>query len=204
MIYINRKLLGANPFTIAISGGVDSLACMHFLLCRRYKFNACHFNHNQRSQNDKMEDACIRFCKDFKIPLTLGKCVVNYAKDIENNLREERLKFFGEVGGSIVCCQHLNDCVESYIMNMMRGCPEYISIPQITKFDNFTIIRPFIRNKKSEFESWVKNKRLGKYLEVDETNNDTKYERNWVRNVIIPEIEKRRGLEKVVLKKFYM
>lgn len=203
MIHINKKIL-PESFTIAISGGCDSLACCHLLKTLGYNFKAVHYNHNQREQNKLMVDGCKRFCDDFNIELTVGMCMVKYTKNIEDNLREERLSFFDTIGGTIVMCHHLGDCVEQYLMNCLKGCPEYAPIKEITKFDEFTLVRPFIRNSKSNLESWIERKALSEYIVVDETNSDSKYERNWIRNEILPKIEERRGLEKVVLKKFYM
>jgi tRNA(Ile)-lysidine synthase len=203
MIHINRKII-PEQFSVAISGGVDSLACSHLLLTLGYNFKAIHFNHNQREQNLKMVDVCRKFCDDYKIHLTIGECRVKYTKNIEDNLRQERLSFFDEIGESIIVCHHLGDCVEQYIMNCLKGCPEYKPIQQISEFDNFTLLRPFIKNSKSNLEDWVDKRGLSGYVVVDETNSDSKYERNWIRNEILPKIEERRGLEKVVLKKFYL
>jgi tRNA(Ile)-lysidine synthase len=203
MIHINKQIL-PESFSLAISGGNDSIACAHLLKTLGYDFKAVHYNHNQREQNELMVDGCKKFCDDFGIELTVGKCVVKYTKNIEDSLREERLSFFDEIGGSIVMCHHLGDCVEQYLMNCLKGCPEYKPINEITRFDKFTILRPFIRNSKFILEDWVERKELSEYIVVDETNTDSKYERNWIRNEIIPKIEERRGLERVVLKKFYM
>lgn len=203
MIHINREVI-PDTFSIAISGGVDSIACAHLLKTLGYNFKAIHYNHNQREQNELMVDVCKKFCDDFEIELTIGECKVKYTKNIEDNLRKERLKFFEEIGGNIIICHHLGDCVEQYMMNFLKGCPEYKPIQQISEFDKFTILRPFIKNSKSNLEDWVDRRGLSDYVVVDETNSDSKYERNWIRNEILPKIEERRGLEKVVLKKFYM
>jgi len=206
MININPKILPKGvPFTVAISGGCDSLACIDLLSKINYgPMKAIHYNHNQKPQNDLMEDACKRFCDSRNIELLVGKCDVKYDKNIEDNLRNERLKFFSEVGGIIVLCHHLSDCVESYLMNCFKGIPEYLPIPHFTEFYDFIIVRPFLKNSKKRFIDWVVYHKLEEFLVVDETNSDSKYERNWIRNEIITKIEERRGLEKVVLKKFYL
>jgi tRNA(Ile)-lysidine synthase len=203
MIKVNKKYL-PQVFSVAISGGIDSLACAHFLHKSGQKFQAIHYNHNQRPQNDLMQKACESFCADHKIKLIVGKCSVRINKNIEDGLRQERLKFFSQVGGSIVQCQHLQDAVESYISNTFKGCPEHKPIQEFTDFNSFSIYRPFILNIKKNFENWVDKNNLFEYLQIDESNEDQRYERNWIRKTIIPEIESRRGLNKVVLKKFYL
>jgi tRNA(Ile)-lysidine synthase len=151
-----------------------------------------------------MEEACRRLCKDFQIKIIVGKCDIKANNNVEDILRKERHKFFAEVGGAIVAAHHLNDCVENYISNALKGCPENKPIPEFTDFGNFQVYRPFLRNPKKNLENWIDKKQLHAYIERDESNNDNKYRRNWLRNVIIPAIEERSKLEKVVLKKFYL
>jgi tRNA(Ile)-lysidine synthase len=203
MININKKIL-TESFSVALSCGVDSIACAHLLKTLGYNFKAVHYNHNQREQNKLMVDGCKKFCDDFDIELTIGKCLVKYTKNIEDNLRKERLKFFGDIGGDIIVCHHLNDAIESSLMLWMRGKMEHKPIQEITKFSNFTLLRPFIRNEKSALEDWIEKKKLNNYLVVDESNNDTKYERNWIRKEILPKIVERRGLSKMITKRFYL
>lgn len=202
MININKKIL-TESFSVALSCGVDSIACAHLLKTLGYNFKAVHYNHNQREQNELMVDGCKKFCDDFDIELTIGKCLVKYTKNIEDNLRKERLSFFDKIGGNIIVCHHLNDAIESSLMLWMRGKMEHKPIQEITKFDNFTLLRPFIRNEKSALEDWIEKKELNDYLVVDESNNDVKYERNWIRKEILPKIVERRGLSKMISKRFY-
>lgn len=202
MISINKSIMD-RPFSVAISGGVDSLAGAHFLKTLGYKFKAIHYNHNQRPQNNVMVDSCEKFCKDNDIELVVGVCNTRFYKNIESNLRNKRLAFFGEVGGDIILCHHLDDAVESSLMLWMRGKMDHVPIPEITKFDKFTIKRPFIKTDKSELVNWATKRELNGYLVVDETNDDINYERNWVRNEIIPKLKARRGMNKMILKRFY-
>ena len=190
-------------FSVAISGGVDSLAGAHFLKTMGYKFKAVHYNHNQRPQNLEMVDGCRKFCDVHGIELVIGTCGTKYNKNVENCLRMERLEFFNDHGGNIITCHHLGDAIESSLMLWVRGKMDCKPIPEISGFDRFTSIRPFIRNHKNTLISWADGHDLSKYLVVDETNLDNTYERNWIRNEILPKIEARRGLSKMILKRFY-
>jgi tRNA(Ile)-lysidine synthase len=207
MINLDRPLIQKQEFCVAVSGGVDSIACLH-LLSRIYKdkVSACHFNHNFQPINAKMQSSVERFCDQHNIKLTVAKRQSDdtIKSNIEDVLRKQRLKFFSSLNKDIILCHHLNDAVESYLMNTLKGCPEYIPIPIITKFhdNNFNIIRPFLKTKKKDIESYVINNNLYDFVVEDPTNNDNKYRRNFIRNSILPSLDKF-GLEKVVLKKFY-
>lgn len=206
MILLNKKLIPDGPFYVGVSGGIDSIACLHLLhrmLGNRVK--ACHYNHNLRPQNNIMQQSVERFCDDLNIQLIVA---TRHSQDIlgnvEHNLRKDRLDFFRSLNHDIVLCHHLNDAVESYIMNMLRGCPEYVPIPTITNLEDslHSIRHPFLGASKNDIINYATNQKLIDYVVEDETNADNKYRRNWIRNEVAP-MFKEYGLEKIVKKKFY-
>lgn len=210
MINIDKKVLpldGDNFVTVAVSGGVDSIVGLH-LLHRLYgsdNIKACHFNHNLRPLNNVMRKSVEWFCEEHDIDLTLGeRDGVHGERLSEDNLRACRLKFYESIGGTIVTCHHLDDAVENYAMNFLRGCPEYVPLTRFSYFENYTLVKPFLTNPKSKFLEYAENNNLRKYVVEDDTNGDSNYaRRNWIRNDILIQF-KEMGLRKVVLKKFYL
>lgn len=183
--------LANNNVTVALSMGVDSLAVCHFLKTRYPRMNvkAIHFNHNLRSQNFDMEAKAIKFCAAMQIPLTVKRRDRYTQKgESEAELRSYRLKAFTG-HGFIVTGHHLDDACESYLMNCLKGHPDYLPIPVKTEFDNFTIIRPFILTTKESMEQYIIHHDLGRWVVEDETNTDENYRRNWVRHTMLPEIK---------------
>ena len=205
MINIIRSILPKDKFTVAVSGGVDSIAAAH-LLIRLYgpdRVSVCHYNHNLRQQNNLMETRVKQFCEHNYVNYSTATRERKSIKgSIEATLREDRLNFFKTLQSHIICCHHIDDAVESYVMNMLRGCPEYMPIPVSTKLESYSICRPFIRNAKAELIEYAKNNDLLDYIVEDETNVDTAYRRNWIRHDIVPQFSQF-GLPKIVRKKFY-
>tara|TARA_Y100000310_G_scaffold78183_1_gene74819 strand:- start:2936 stop:3454 length:519 start_codon:yes stop_codon:yes gene_type:complete len=110
---------------------------------------------------------------------------------------EEEPKFNG-----VICCQHLDDCVESYLMNCFNGTPEYCPIPVLTARFACTVYRPFLLTRKQDLWRYAVGYDLMQYVVEDETNKDFNIRRNFVRHEVRPLIETRWvGLEKVVKKK---
>lgn len=184
------------PMYVAVSMGIDSLAIYHWLKNRGYNVSPIHFNHKLRPQNDIMLQ---KFCGVFPY----GK--YGYPEILcktEHDCREERFKFFrklttkGEWSGHndtppniIVTGHHLDDYVESYLLNCFRGQPEYKPISLETNFTSFKIIHPFLLTEKKDFIEFVVRNRLMDLIVSDETNNEIKgSRRNWIRNRIIPEL----------------
>lgn len=207
MIKIESSVIPKDGFCVGVSGGVDSIACLH-LLHRIYKnkVSACHVNHGYQPINKDMMESVTLFCKEHGIPLVK---IINHGNDsiksnVEARLREFRLGAFKTLQSDIVLCHHLNDAVESYLMNTFRGCPEYKPIQEVTQLDGvpFKLIRPFLANPKINFQQYAENNGLMKYVVEDPSNSDNRFRRNHIRNQIIPMLDNF-GLEKVVYKKFY-
>lgn len=180
-----------NKVTVALSMGADSLAVLHFLKTRmpKIQLSAIHYNHNLRGQNFEMEGKAIRFCHKHQIPLVVKRRNRYTQKGTsEADLRTYRLKAFAESGGYIATGHHLDDACESYMMNCFKGQAEYMPIPTITEFDGFTVIRPFILTKKQDMLDYLTKHDLIDWIVEDETNVDQKYQRNWVRHSILPQV----------------
>jgi len=206
MIKVIPQYVPKEPFTVLVSGGVDSIAAAHWLKYRYHKnFSILHFNHKVQPINDEMRDQVRQFCIDNKIPYDCYfRTDGEFPDTSENGLREFRLSVMKMIGGKFVTAHHLNDACENYLDNCFKGCPEHKPISEFSQFNGFSIYHPFIKTTKQDFIDYVVKNDLLKYVVIDPTNTDTKYKRNWIRNVIIPEINSRElGLETVVLKKFY-
>jgi tRNA(Ile)-lysidine synthase len=207
MIRVIPQYVPREPFTVCVSSGVDSIAAAHWLKHNyRKKFSLIHFNHKVQDLNDVMEDKVTEFTREFDIHdyVVVTRKDVYYTDLSENGLRQFRLDNMQDLGGKFVTAHHLNDCIENYLDNCFKGCPEYKPIQEFTQFNGFSIYHPFIKTTKQDFIDYAEENDLMKYVVTDPTNTDTKFKRNWIRNVIIPEINQRDlGLEKVVLKKFY-
>lgn len=198
------------------SGGIDSIAVAHFLkhnkfIKHNYNFHSViHINHNYRKQNDLMENAVKKFCNYYRILFISIR--LNHEegfKDFtEAYLREARLKAIEDYAKKYstdsvyVTGHHLNDCVESYLLNCFRGHPEYNPIPSVTRFENYSICRPFILNTKKNLIEYCKKNDLMKFVVEDETNFKSQgSRRNMIRNEIVPILNRNQvGLEKIVKK----
>lgn len=220
MINFNKKLApNRGPLLVMCSGGIDSIAMAHFLWRANPEVQLFHFNHKLREQNENMALNVKAFAYDKGISLKLrGRSTESQcgygASSTESGARAARyaaldkvtqIGWNGDLGPnkpSVICCHHLDDCVESYLMNCFNGVPEYSPIPINTARIACNIYRPFLLTEKSSLISYVKKNGLMKYVVEDETNTDYNIRRNFVRHELRPLIETRWvGLKKVVKKK---
>lgn len=210
MIYANLTHLPLKsskhlPFFL-VSGGVDSIAACHFIVNKlRRKVKVLHFNHNYQDANKTMEHSVMSFCSKFGIDchvITNQEKVINTS---ENGMRQWRHNEIEKIGGNFITAHHLNDCVENYIDNCLKGHPEYKPINEVSHFINFKVYHPFLLTTKQSFINYCHDNNLMQFVVTDPTNTDNKNKRNWLRNCVLPAIYERNvGIETVVKKKFYI
>jgi tRNA(Ile)-lysidine synthase TilS/MesJ len=205
---------------IMCSGGVDSIAATHYMLsnlvldkemiANHNSFCVFHYNHNLREQNQEMAKMFSKFMEDFFI--RYWSIIETRQKDLpatEAILREDRLKSISSRfhRSIIVTAHHLDDCVESYLLNCFRGHTDYQPIPFITEYHtnpNMNVItHPFLFTKKQDFIDYAVKYDLMKYVVEDNTNTVVKgSRRNFIRNEIIPLLKREKmGLATIVKKK---
>jgi tRNA(Ile)-lysidine synthase len=208
MLTFNKSYFPNTKFIFALSGGIDSIAAAHFLKQKGFDFVAVHINNKFIKQDDQIAEDVQRFCYKKEIPLYIIETDEKYIKgskeDFCRNVRYKALREYAKSQGIDFICtaHHLDDCVESYFLNFLKGCPEFVPIQFYCKYPEVTIFRPFLLNKKIDFAKHVTDSKLVEYVREDELNSDMTLMRNWTRKVVLPMIDKKyKGLHKVVFKK---
>lgn len=190
---------------LAISGGVDSMFLLDFYKSKfKGKFIVCHFNHKIRNESDIEQDFIEKYCLDNNI-----EYYVDYGKDLNSDNMEhkaslQRWDFFERISKEnninvIVTAHHLNDKIENFLLQMMRGVPvESIIMKEETEKNNFIRFKPFLTIEKDLI--YYHAKRLNLTWFEDESNKDIHHDRNFIRNVILPQMMERRNVTKTIPK----
>ena len=189
MIQLLYKL--PRKITIALSGGVDSVAITDFL-SNNHDMSAAFFHHGTDA-SDSAYDFVVNFCKDRNIKLEVGyiKNQKSKLESWEEYWRNERYNFLEAASDYVVTGHHLNDCIETYIFSTMHGTPKVI--PDTRN----NIHRPFLLNNKETFVDWCTRKNIS-WIE-DTSNENVDYMRNYIRkNVVEHAYHINPGIEKVV------
>lgn len=195
-----------NKITICLSAGVDSVALAHYLITsRRYSITLYHFNHGT-SQADEMEEAVNRFSGKHHHLIT-GVMVRKSKSKLktEAEFRAARFAPFNkEPGHNLVTAHHLNDAVESYLMNVFRGHYNWkVPIKPVSPQGNFTIYHPYLTKTKRNLRQYCEKNDLMQFVVEDKTNTENICRRNFVRNKVIPMLASERiHLEKIVKKQY--
>lgn len=207
MIQVKQQYVPRDPFTFLVSAGLDSICAAHWLKFQyRKDFTLLHFNHKVQDANSTMAEAVYKFAVDYDFPVNFFERDSELFSDTsENGMREWRHAQLEKIEGRFISGHHLNDCVESYLSNCLKGCPEHTPIPWHTQFSGFSIYHPFLLSTKQDFMKYAIEHNLMKYIVEDPTNYDMSNNRSWMRTKLIPILDERQvGLEKIVKKKFYI
>lgn len=186
---------------VALSGGPDSVFLLHFLNKFKNKFKieigAVHINHRLRgSDSERDELFCKAICDELSIPFyILRKDIKSYSKKNKISLevagRKIRYEFFEKISSEnkydkIVTAHNADDNAETVLLNLIKGTgiKGIAGIP--VKRNN--IVRPILSLTKKEILDYL-NENQFEYR-VDESNLSNDFERNFLRNEVIPLIQK--------------
>jgi len=184
---ISSLLKPTQNYVVALSGGVDSSVLLHLVASFTPNVRSVFVNHNQKDSN-KLQKSAESIAKDLDIDhLNLETQLDSDAT--ETKMRDARYKaLFNNIKKDeiLLLGHHNDDRVETFLINLFRGTrlKGLLSIKQETK----SILRPLIDIKKSSIINYAQDKKIN-FLE-DSTNKDNTILRNWLRNEIIPSIEK--------------
>ena len=203
MIKIIKQILPKDKeYHVAVSMGVDSVAALFWMRWKGYKIVPLHFNHNLRAQNGSMQDKFLDLCVKLGIE---GKTSTGLNLVTEADCRNARLEFYSKAAkdGTIITAHHLNDWVESYLINCFRGHPNKRPFELESRFPDFTVVHPFLPSKKQDFREYLERNGWLEWVVEDESNLTTKgSRRNWVRRVVLPEMTRQKlSLEKYAKRK---
>jgi len=187
-----------NKFLIAVSGGIDSMLLlkMSSLISNEsnLSFRAIHINHNMSANSKAMEECCIKSCNKYSIGLEVKNIYENKKNNIEDRLREKRYQILLKNTNddeSLLTGHHEDDQIETFIYRLVRGSsPKGLSsIKKISYRNEKILCRPLLTINKDDILIAAKLYDL-EYVN-DLTNNDLKFDRNYIRKTIIPNIKNR-------------
>lgn len=193
-IKCHHMIAPSDKIVIALSGGADSMALAFFLRQMKAQWNlsleVVHLNHGLRGADAIADSQFVaQWCKENEMPCHIfERDIATLAKErgISTELagRQARYELFASFGEQckIATAHHLNDSIETVLLNLTRGTSldGVTGIPPVRG----NIIRPLIDCSRGEIEAFCEQHQIG--FCTDATNAQIVFARNKIRQLVVP------------------
>lgn len=192
---LNLSPYADKKICVAVSGGKDSMALLHYLKVHGEEFGitvcALNCDHGIRGEASERDSAFVAaYCGGNSIPLRVFMAEKGVFKG-ENDAREWRRQCYFEVlgdGGAdlIATAHHANDNAETVLFNLARGSA-LAGMTGIADDLNCGLIRPLISVTRKEIDDYIEENAIP--FVTDESNLSDEYTRNKIRHNVLPALE---------------
>lgn len=175
-------------YVVALSGGVDSSVLAHIMANQSAAMRLVFVQHNQKDSK-KLEKVAKKISVSLNLEFKALPTSLN-PKSSETKMRDERYKaLLSDLKEEeiLITGHNLSDKAETLLINLFRGTR--LEGLKSIKSINRKIQRPMMKISKTEIYDYANQHNLI-YLE-DPSNMDNKIIRNWIRNILIPEINEK-------------
>ena len=194
----------ANVIWVAYSGGCDSHVLLHSLALLRSKISselkAIHINHGLSPLANEWEEHCRLICEKLDVSYTAIKVDARNKKSGETNKSPEeaaRLARYAEWKSLIkkddvlLLAHHQDDQAETVLLQLLRGSgvKGLAAMPLKQIFSQGLLCRPMLGYLREEIQAFAVKENLN-WID-DPSNFDTDFDRNFLRQDVIPLLQTR-------------
>jgi tRNA(Ile)-lysidine synthase len=194
---------------VAVSGGPDSVYLVYRCRSADRPLVLAHLDHQARGKESDGDRKFVeRLSRSLDLPLEVGSARVRgnvpgtSSRDgksplsgFERKARETRYDFLKETknkhGAREILVGHTaDDQVETVLMRVLEGAG-IAGLKGIPRKTDDGIERPLLDTWRADVLRYLKEQGIS--FRIDRSNRDTRFERNWIRHVLVPMLEKRYG-----------
>lgn len=179
---------------LALSGGLDSMVLLDLLakarLMQPFALQAVYINHGISTYAAQWGDFCARQCSGRDISFTQRSVVLTGRDNLELKAREARYQALAEFICSdkhlLLTAHHGDDQLESLLLALKRGsgAAGLSGIAPRRSFAAGVLCRPLLPFSRSGLAAYAAQQQLS--WVNDDSNDDTRFERNFIRQHITP------------------
>ncbi|MDX1443418.1 MAG: tRNA lysidine(34) synthetase TilS, partial [Gammaproteobacteria bacterium] len=185
---------------VAYSGGLDSTVLLHALARLGEQLPgplvALHIDHSLQADSPRWAEHCREVALSLGVDFSLLKILVDPAPgaSVEAAARDGRYAAFAEFlekGDVLLTAQHADDQAETFLLQALRGAgvAGLAAMPRERELGAAMHLRPLLDWTRVELEAWAVGQELD-WLD-DPSNADDRFDRNFLRNRVLPELRER-------------
>ena len=188
-------------YWIAFSGGLDSTVLMHACCALRGTsllplFSAVHVHHGLQSAADTWVAHCADICQVLAVPFEVRYVGAHAApgESPEEAARKARYAALAQLispGEVLLTAQHMDDQAETLLLQLLRGAgiPGLAAMPPWSCFGPGFLCRPLLDFSRRSLQQYAERHNL-RWID-DPSNEDLRFDRNYLRREILPRLEVR-------------
>ena len=188
-------------FVVAFSGGVDSTVLLYLVqqYCQALNIpvTAIYVNHGLSANADNWQQHCQQTAERIGVQFKSVKVNIQQTsrQSIEQLAREARYQALIQHSADksvIFAGQHQDDQTETFLLRLKRGSgPNGLACmrPLRNLTENRLLYRPLLHVSREQIEAFAQTNKLN-WIE-DESNKNDLFERNFLRNQIIPQFKQK-------------
>jgi len=191
---------GITQVCVAYSAGMDSHVLLHVTAKLlqgndNIELRAIHINHGLHDQSEQWVRHAQLVCDGLNVPMIARNVVVDEKSDgPEGGARLARYEAFADIvlpDEHLLLAQHADDQAETFLLQALRGSgPDGLaSIPKKRTFVGAYMVRPLLGCSQQSLVEYAQANDLS-WIE-DPSNNDRRYDRNFIRKEVLPLIRTR-------------
>lgn len=198
----NRLIKTGDTLGVGVSGGADSMALLHYLNSIKEDLDidlvAITVDHGLRENAGSDCDFVMSYCKEnrirchkfkvdsYKIAKERGLCIEQAAREARYGVFDALIK--KGIVDKIALAHHMGDQAETILLHILRGAG-LVGATGMDYIRDGIYIRPMLNVTKDEIIKYLYENSID-HVE-DETNADSTFSRNYLRNKIMPLLRKK-------------
>ncbi len=196
------RLTEARRLVVGFSGGLDSTVLLH-LISELHKqkhlpapVTVVHVNHGLQRAATEWQDYCAEVCAQLDLPILIRNVTVDLSNNAspEEAARSARYAAFENIledGDQLLLAHHQDDQLETVLFRLIRGsgAKGLAGIPVTRPCGHGVILRPLLGFRRSQLRHYALQNQLA-WIN-DGSNLDERYDRNFLRSAVIPQLVER-------------
>ncbi|UIL51789.1 MULTISPECIES: tRNA lysidine(34) synthetase TilS [Pantoea] len=185
---------------VAFSGGLDSTVLLHQAWrwqqhSPQSRLRALHVHHGLSPNADRWAAHCLALCQQWQLPCEVLRVRIDSRDSgIEAAARTARYQALSaalQPGETLLTAQHLDDQCETFLLALKRGSGPagLAAMPPSRMLGAHRLLRPLLNHSRQSLEHYARTHQLV-WVE-DESNQDLRYDRNFLRQRLLPELSQR-------------
>jgi len=187
-------------YLLGFSGGMDSHVLLYALAVLGERLpvpiRAIHVDHGLQAESGAWTGHCESVCRSLNIPLETFSLQLKPVRgeSLEAIAREARYGLLAREirpGEMLLTAHHQDDQAETLLLQLLRGAglSGLAAMPELTRFAKGMHARPLLDSTRDELARYATENGL-QWIE-DVSNQDTEFDRNYLRHQVVPLLKAR-------------